>query len=431
MLVRRLVIFCVGCGICSLLVNTWLVEGLCAPVTVVSGSMAPRMLGPHRHWRCVGCGLEFNCLAESLPAAGAPAICPNCGSHNPTDAGTDRAGQHVWIDRFSLAWRPLSRWEIVVFRNPEDPGMLCVKRVVGLPGETVQLIDGNVLINGRIARKTIAQQCAMGVQVYETPAARRPDSEPDQRWQFDPHGRWTESSGQFVHRQGSVPVDNGSIDFTEPVDWLSYRHRHTFGTEKQLDAPAILDASPCDQTESRMLNPVSDIILRCQLRAKSSGLVYVRIRAGGDEFNVELDVTTGQGTLLHNGKRQTAMVSALSPLNRTVQFDFVLADHQLQLALDNQLLTDYCYQPRVIQDDTWIQEIAIGARATELEIDRLQLFRDAYYLPAESERERDSAFGLGPDQIFVLGDNSPHSSDSRDWSQGVSAGLIVGRAIVW
>ncbi len=42
------------------------------------------------------------------------------------------------------------RWEIIVFRTTEKeyPGRILVKRVVGLPGERVQIRDGSVFING-------------------------------------------------------------------------------------------------------------------------------------------------------------------------------------------------------------------------------------------------------------------------------------------
>lgn len=38
--------------------------------------------------------------------------------------------------------------DIIVFRYPDDPSQYFVKRVIGLPGETVELIDGIVYVNG-------------------------------------------------------------------------------------------------------------------------------------------------------------------------------------------------------------------------------------------------------------------------------------------
>ena len=40
------------------------------------------------------------------------------------------------------------RGDIVVFKYPDDESVLYVKRVIGLPGETVEIIDGRVYIDG-------------------------------------------------------------------------------------------------------------------------------------------------------------------------------------------------------------------------------------------------------------------------------------------
>ncbi len=40
------------------------------------------------------------------------------------------------------------RYEVVVFRNPDDDSRLMVKRVIGVGGDTVQIKDGILLING-------------------------------------------------------------------------------------------------------------------------------------------------------------------------------------------------------------------------------------------------------------------------------------------
>jgi signal peptidase I len=45
---------------------------------------------------------------------------------------------------------------VVVFRSPDDARQLCVKRIVGLPDETVALVDGNVMVNGKIVRHPCA-----------------------------------------------------------------------------------------------------------------------------------------------------------------------------------------------------------------------------------------------------------------------------------
>jgi signal peptidase I len=46
-------------------------------------------------------------------------------------------------------WGHLERGDIVVFWYPNDPDKSYVKRIIGLPGETVEVRDGKVYINGR------------------------------------------------------------------------------------------------------------------------------------------------------------------------------------------------------------------------------------------------------------------------------------------
>lgn len=42
------------------------------------------------------------------------------------------------------------RGDIIVFKYPDDPSQLFVKRVIGMPGETVEIIDGVTYINGEV-----------------------------------------------------------------------------------------------------------------------------------------------------------------------------------------------------------------------------------------------------------------------------------------
>jgi signal peptidase I len=48
-----------------------------------------------------------------------------------------------------LAKKPVQRGHVVVFKFPEDPSRDFIKRVIGLPGETVEIRDKTVFINGR------------------------------------------------------------------------------------------------------------------------------------------------------------------------------------------------------------------------------------------------------------------------------------------
>jgi len=54
--------------------------------------------------------------------------------------------EYIVINKFRYFFKAPERGDIVVFRPPTDPGKYYVKRVIGLPGETVVVRDGNVYI---------------------------------------------------------------------------------------------------------------------------------------------------------------------------------------------------------------------------------------------------------------------------------------------
>jgi signal peptidase I len=64
---------------------------------------------------------------------------------------TLQPGQYILVDKLSGNFVPYTRGDIVIFRAPEALGVNTpfVKRVIGLPGDTVDLKDGRVFINGQ------------------------------------------------------------------------------------------------------------------------------------------------------------------------------------------------------------------------------------------------------------------------------------------
>jgi signal peptidase I len=69
-------------------------------------------------------------------------------SMSPTLCGNDwQSGDCVLAEKVTYWFRGPRRWEVVAFRN--DDGVKVMKRIVGLPGETIQMRhDGTVVIDG-------------------------------------------------------------------------------------------------------------------------------------------------------------------------------------------------------------------------------------------------------------------------------------------
>jgi signal peptidase I len=57
--------------------------------------------------------------------------------------------ERIFINKFVYRFEPIQRGDIVVFWYPLDPTKSYIKRVVGLPGETVSIRDGRVYVDGK------------------------------------------------------------------------------------------------------------------------------------------------------------------------------------------------------------------------------------------------------------------------------------------
>ena len=59
-------------------------------------------------------------------------------------------GDNLIMDKLTYHFRDPERFEVIIFPCPTDPAVYYIKRVIGLPGETVQIKDGLVYIDGQV-----------------------------------------------------------------------------------------------------------------------------------------------------------------------------------------------------------------------------------------------------------------------------------------
>jgi signal peptidase I len=113
----------------ALLIRTWGVQAFKIP----SGSMEPTLLvGDHLLVSKSSYGLH---LPHEL----------DMGREGPSEAN----GGPEWAGKIIVPFNPPQRGDVIVFRNPEDRSVDFIKRVIGLPGEQVQIQDKQILINGQ------------------------------------------------------------------------------------------------------------------------------------------------------------------------------------------------------------------------------------------------------------------------------------------
>jgi signal peptidase I len=76
-------------------------------------------------------------------------------------------GDYLIIDELTYHFEQPSRGDVIVFKYPEDPSQYYIKRIIGLPGETVEIQDGQVYIyNKDNANGFLLEQSSYGIQGF-------------------------------------------------------------------------------------------------------------------------------------------------------------------------------------------------------------------------------------------------------------------------
>jgi signal peptidase I len=113
-----------------------------------------------------------------------------------------------WLGRHFLPYRGIRRGDIVVFHFPVDPKQYFVKRVVGLPGDHIKLLDKTVLVNGERLREDYVRHVLHDYNPYR-------DSFPDVTFLVPPYlttdvdRQWRKQLFRYLdHGEIVVPAGN-------------------------------------------------------------------------------------------------------------------------------------------------------------------------------------------------------------------------------
>jgi signal peptidase I len=349
-----------GTVLLALLLRTWLVMGLVEPITVAGSSMAPTL----------------------------------------------DSGDRLWIDRTTFERRRPRRGEVVVLRNPHDGLQMCVKRVVGLPGETVEIVAGDVWVDGQPRAKTLVQQQAVRQLVHR-------QSQQSSRWHADASDTW----------QRDKDVWRSDSNEQTRWHWLRYVHPN--------DQP-ITDDVATNVGLSRRLNLVRDFSLSTKLRAQGGGQIALELNDGRRTLRVTLLLPEGTLSLTANEKllsTTTLSAACLLELKRgAATVEFSNFDRQLLLAVGSRVELRHVLAVESQPLGT-SSPFAVGVAGLQVSLGELTLYRDIYYTRqpvGEAFAAQSAVHRLGSNEYYLLGDNSPISIDSRRWG-GVSGRLLLGR----
>ena len=72
----------------------------------------------------------------------------------PSMEPTFRSGEYIFTSKITYKFRPMARGDVVVFKSPKNPDQEYIKRIVGLPGDTVRIRNGQVYVNGAQVNET-------------------------------------------------------------------------------------------------------------------------------------------------------------------------------------------------------------------------------------------------------------------------------------
>jgi len=463
-------------GVSLLVLVTLFRTFLASGYMIETGSMAPCLLGYHWRAACPSCRFSF---AAEGSKTGIRAVCPNCGQGGiPVESLPRNDGDHLLVNREAFDFRGPGRWEVVVFRNPLRPTQAYVKRLIGLPGEELELRHGDVFADGKIQTKSYATQRGLRIPVYDhdcRPSADDPDWQ--SRWVSDQsQNGWTGEEGRF---RFSPPTSDAAS-----LAWVNYRHwvRQGGGHKTSVRVADWPEAIPIPDPgfgqlsydESRkalvcrgalprdrrdqLLQSTGDRVFRqaierlydaSHIAPITDSYGYNRGAGGGGQHEVRdlmfearvairdssgtfaLSISDGTETmqcLFDIGQRQVRLVDTRTgkavrtgPLPAAMipgpaMIEISLMDRQALVAVNGRLLFDpWSYPDANERGPTPWQPVRFGAAGARVEVDRLKLFRDVYYTSGDGRRFAGRPQRLRDDEFFVLGDNSPVSRDSRSW----------------
>ena len=461
----------------ALVLRAFLIEAFVIP----TGSMAPGLMGEHWDLSCPACGYEYafglapnreEIVARRItrrdrsePHIPQGACCPNCGKPYNDAKQFVSGGDRVLVLKYLYHFAPPKPFDVVVFRNPQNNRENYIKRLIGLPGEKIEIVHGDVFVRAApdaapaIRRKPPVAQEAMWQPVFDNDYPTDPDKAPDVRsprwvpsgdgWEADTYQR------RFLYTPGPAP---GELALqAEAADFLPHCGYNSAEGEEVVNS---------------RLDVCTDLQLSVEfMPAEPNAAVALTLTSFDDEFRGEV-VADGTVRLLHRKQGSPAgpwdsWGSAKLPamkLRRGYQVALANADLSIRLSIDGrvalEVLDSYpqtyeSLKALVTSDhDAPIPtpQARILAWGGPCELRHLRVMRDVYYtyqrlapvprgplgeyaldlkrkglLPAGDKPQGWGTTGhpitlakhdADPDldEFFVLGDNSPQSLDSRGWT---------------
>ena len=359
------------------------------------------------------------------------------GDNSTTRPGTP--GDRILVQKDAYLFSAPARWDVVVFHYPLFWPKAFIKRLVFLPNEAGRIERGDPWVgNGRAegepafhpARKPAGVRDQLYLPVYP-PVGRPAESAPDVFWRTTgagPGALDAEAHGRLVYR-GDGP---DAARFPEPA-------RRAYGYAiRDVDRAGFRD--PGTEHSDSFLCP--DIRVRCRVTTTGPAEVELAWQPGDGRKHVLLVATEGRGPSRAAAAGTQRLLAARLVPGTPVDLALESVDGDLRAwvngdevaVLADELSLEETIRLEGLSTGAPPQLLTLGARGAPTTIDAVRIDHDLYYTNYHRDGSawpfRGDFMRLGPDDHYMLGDNTRSSSDSRKW-QATGVRLADGRHLVW
>ncbi|MCB9898970.1 MAG: signal peptidase I [Planctomycetes bacterium] len=337
------------------------------------------------------------------------------GSMQPTILGDERTGiqDRVLADKLVTMLRDPHRWEVMIFRFPLDERRLYVKRIVGLPGEALEIHGGDVWVDGEIARKPDHVNESVLKDVFVSARGEVDLS----RYMTGSGGVTFEGSRARFPEGGTTDGDVAALKLRAMVrdDYL-HGYEPSWNIQPVIPGDGAVCVPDLDLALDVEFGPGASA-LRMTISADEGDAVFVVPRAGsGEQARLELVPGDGQSATPLAAEVVPVEGERAVPAGRSVRVDARWVDRELLLLVDGDEWL------RVDQDDLGPRPDRPRRALVSVElpgggsVDDVMLRRDIFYKPSVRTYDSQGAHWDIPEgHYFGLGDNTQASHDGRSW----------------
>jgi len=436
-------------GIVIALVMVFLFRAFVAEAFIIpTGSMAETLYGRHKDLKCEKCKIRFRVGAsEEVDRVAQTTFlesdrlrygyCPNCRYKNDLYKNVPFKGDRIFVNKFPYEFGDPQRFDVVVFKFPEDPKTSYIKRLIGLPGEIITISRGDLYQRMseddpmQILRKPYHKQKELHQLVYDNdhPVPELLANGYPERWESLSEADWKKIDADGW--KNDAEKRTFKIGASGEPKWLRYRHfvptedDWVAATEKRpfanQPAPILIadfysynsgltkfEATNRDDNDQLGEFWVGDLIVSGEVKVdKPQGELALELVESRRQYRCDIDLKTGQAKFyfLEGGSKNGEEKPEKFPIGEgetslkaagTYRISFANVDDRVSLWVNDELVRlthegkpvegTYENPPntqywRPTEKD--MAPVGIGARDAEVEISHLRLDRDVYYTQAE------------------------------------------------